>query len=106
MHEIKSLFLGLSTDQKTRLLALVAHNLTVCARIATFPELRDALARRKFTGINELLHVVTAHVMHMVCGDQDRYPDDVFIDILIENAQTSHCEGDLLQSFQRSYSVL
>ena len=102
IHQIKPLFLGMSADRKTRLLSLVAHNLTVCARVASLPEVPDARARQKLLGLNELLHLVTDHVMHMVWGDQNRYPDDVFMDILLETAEMKRCEGDLVQAFERS----
>lgn len=102
IHEIKPLFLGLSADGKARLLSLVAHNLTVCARTASLPEVQDAPARRKLLGLNELLHTVTGQVMHMVRGDQNRYPDDVFMDILLETAEMKRCEGDLVQAFEWS----
>src|SRR5437667_6805740 len=102
IHEIKPLFLGMSTDQKARLLSLVAHNLTVCARTASLPEVQDAPARQKLLGLNELLHLVTDQIMHMVWGDQNRYPDDVFMDILLETVEMKHCGGDFVQAFEWS----
>lgn len=104
-HEIKPLYLGMSTDQKARLLSLVAHNLTVCARAASLPEVHDAPARRKLLGINELLHTVTAQVVHMIGGSEDGYPDDVFMDILLETAEMQRCGRDLVQAFEWSNAV-
>lgn len=104
-HEIKPLFLGMSTGQKIRLLALLAHNLTVCARAVALPEVQDALARRKLLGLNELLHLITAQVMHLICDDEDRYPDDVFMTILLETAAMQRCERDLVQAFEWSHAV-
>jgi hypothetical protein len=104
-HEIKPWFLGMSAEQKARLLALVAHNLTVCARAASLPEVPDPAARRKLLGLNELLHLTTAHVMHLVRGDEDRYPDDVFLDILLETAEMERCEGELVQAFEWSLAA-
>jgi hypothetical protein len=102
VHEIKPLFLGMSADRKCRLLSLVAHNLTICARAASLPEVQDAPARQKLLGLNELLHLVTGQVMHMVGDDQKRYPDDVFMDILLETAELKRCEGELVQAFEWS----
>ena len=85
-----------------RVLSLLAHNLTVCARSAYLPEVSDDLARQRLRGLNELLHVVTSQLMHMVSDDAKRYPDDVFMDILFEQAQMNHSERDLLQAFQWS----
>jgi hypothetical protein len=106
VHEIKPLFLELSADRKCRLLSLVAHNLTVCARAAALPEVQDGPARRKLLGLNELLHLVTGQVMHLVRGDQKRYPDDVFMDVLLETAELKRCEGELAQAFEWSNAAV
>ena len=105
IDQIKPMLLGLPAEQKARLHSLVAHNLTVCARAASLPEVPDAPARQKLLGLNELLHQVTAHVMHLVWGDPYRYPDDVFMDIILETAQMERCKGDLVQAFEWSNAV-
>ncbi len=102
IQEIKPLYLTMSADRKLQILSLVAHNLTICARTASFPEVPDPVARRKLLGLNELLHLATGQMMHMVCGDQKRYPDDVFMDILLETAELKQCEGELVQAFEWS----
>ena len=105
-HTIKSLFLGMPADGKARLLSLVAHNLTICARTASFPEIQDATARLKLLSLNELLHLITGQVMHMVNCDQNTYPDDVFMDILLETAAMKRCGGDLVQAFEWSNATI
>src|SRR5437773_2302527 len=96
--EAKTAFLAMLPDRKARVLSLLAHNLTICARAAYLPEVGDDLARKRLHALNEVLHAVTGQLMHMVSGDANRYPDDVFMDILLEKAQMGHCEGDLLQA--------
>src|SRR4051812_5680969 len=64
--EARTAFLSMSPNKKMRVLSLLAHNLTICARSAYLPEVSDDLARQRFRGLNELLHVVTGHVRHMV----------------------------------------
>lgn len=103
--EVRTAFLSMLPNKKVRVLSLLAHNLTICARSAYLPEVSDDLARQRLRGLNELLHVVTSQVWHMVWEDTKRYPDDVFMDILFEKAQMGHCEGDLLQAFQWSCSA-
>jgi hypothetical protein len=103
--EAKAAFLSMSPNRKVRVLSLLAHNLTICARSANLPEVNDDLARRKFRGLNEVLHVVTGQLMHMVLEDAKRYPDDVFMDILVEKAQMGQCEGELVQAFEWSSSA-
>src|SRR4051812_3484461 len=101
-YEIKPQFLAMPADRRTRLLSMVAYNLTVCARAASLPEVQDSTARRKLLGLNELLHLIAAQVMHLVKGDQERYPDDKLMDILLETAEMKHCEGELAQAFEWS----
>jgi hypothetical protein len=90
---VKTAFLSMSPKRKMRVLSLLAHNLTIRARSAYLPEVNDEMARRKLHGLNELLHVVTGQLMHLVSEDAMRYPDDVFLDILVEKAQIGQCEG-------------
>jgi hypothetical protein len=104
-NEIKMMFLAMPPDRQIRVLTLLAHNLTVCARSAYLPEVGDATARRILRAFNELLHTVTGQLMHIVSGDLNRYPDDVFMDILLETAQSERCEGDLAQAFEWSSSA-
>ncbi len=103
--EARSEFLAMVPNRKVRVLSLLAHNLTICARSAYLPEVSDDLARQRLRGLNELLHVVTSQVRHLVWEDTNRYPDDVFMDILVEKAQMGNCEGDFLQAFQWSCSA-
>jgi hypothetical protein len=103
--EAKSAFLAMPPTIKMRVLSLFAHNLTVCARSAYLPEVGDALARKRHHGFNELLHTATGQLMHMVAEDLNRYPDEVFMDILFETAGMEHCEGDLVQALTWSYSA-
>jgi len=103
-NDAKTAFLSMSPNRKARVLSLLAHNLTIRARSAYLPELNDDSARKKLCGLNELLHVVTGQLMHMVSEDAKRYPDDVFMDILIEKAQMGQCEVDLGQAFEWSTS--
>jgi hypothetical protein len=105
MNEIKAVFLAMLPAKQVRVLSLFAHNLTICARSAYLAQFGDGPARKRLRAFNELLHTVTAHVAHMVKGDLKRYPDEVFMDILIETAQAESCESDLIQAFEWSHSA-
>jgi len=102
---MKVAFLATPPDRQARVLSLFAHNLTVCSRSAYLPEVGDGPARRRLRAFNELLHTVTGQLMHMVSGDLSRYPDDIFMDILLETAQKERCERDLVQAFEWSNSA-
>src|SRR4030095_3762254 len=104
-EEIKTTFISMSMNRQIPVLALFAHNLTICARSAYLPEVPDGRARRRLRGFNEILHTVTGQLMHMVSGDSERYPDDTFINIVLESAQADHCERDVAQAFEWSYSA-
>src|SRR5262245_53837648 len=103
--DIKAVFLAMPPDRKVKVLSLFAHNLTVCARSADLPEIGDGPARRRFQVFNELLHNVTGQLMHMVLGDLNLYPDEVFMDVLLEKAKAEWCERDLVQAFEWSNST-
>src|SRR5690349_7743120 len=67
-------------------LVAVIHCLTL--------EVRDLLSRgfpsaseiELIGGINELTHLLSAHARHLINGRIERYPDEVFIDIIDERA--------------------
>ena len=66
----------------------------------------DAAARRKLLAVNELLHLVSGQLSHLVGGDDERYPGDVFADILLEAAEIGRCEWELVQAFEWSSAAL
>jgi hypothetical protein len=99
-----STFVALPLDHKLRMLSILSHNLTICARSAYSSEVDDGLARKRLRAFNELLHLVTGHLMHILAHDSKRYPDDVFMSILFEEAEIGECEPDLVQAFDFSYS--
>src|SRR5262249_16912237 len=103
--EMRAAFLSMLPKRKMSLLALWAHNLTICARSATLPEVNDSTGRKRLGCLNEVLHVATGQLIHLVTEDANRYPDDVFIAILFEKAQMGQCERDLVQAFEWSRSA-
>lgn len=105
MNEIKEAFLAMSDARKTHMLALLAFNLTICARGVELDRRTDQTMVKKLLALNELQHTVTGQLLHRAAGDPLRYPDDVFMDILLETAQRDYTEKDLLNSFERSCKV-
>jgi hypothetical protein len=103
--EVKPAFVGLQPDQQARVLALLAHNVTVAARTAYPGQVEEHLVAGKLRTFNEVLHTITGQLMHLLEGDPNRYPDDVFIDALFERAQQGGCEKDLVEAFAWSYSA-
>jgi hypothetical protein len=104
-NEIRFVFVAMPSERKLRVLALWAHNLTVCARSTYSPEVVDDVARKRLRTFNEILHTLTGQLLHLVSNDLGRYPDEVFIDILFEKAQSEGCEAELCRAFEWSYSA-
>ena len=99
INEIKSRFLALSTNQKERTLSLLAHQLTVYARDA-YEEIEEGgKGAIKLCAFNEVQHNVTDQLAAMLRDDDKRYPDDVFIDIVVGKGQYGGCEDDVIQAF-------
>jgi hypothetical protein len=109
---LKKVYSDLPPEQKTRLLSLLALNITVSAR-GSYPSqetendtdtVKNSLA--EVIGFNEIQHTVTGQLASMIDNDENRYPDDVFLAILLEKAQNSYCEKGLLSALKFSYNRL
>lgn len=102
----KNRIAALSPEGKMRFFALLAHNLTVCAREASLPEVADSSARSYLLAINEILHQVTGHISHLVSDSQKRYPDEVLWDIISEISCRSSCGGSYVQAVEWSLASM
>ena len=101
--EFDVLYRGLSPTRQARLLASLGHDLTVVARSYYGPEGREAPSHI-LIALNELQHQVTAQIGHLI-GNEDRYPDDVFIQILFEHAEKSGLMPAFLRSIERVAAI-
>ncbi len=101
-QDFKSAFAALPPESQARFLATVSYEATVWAR-HHYPEVADnaKLSLQVLRAFNELQHKLTAQVVHLLAGDEGRYPDDVFVDIMFECAEMAKCEAKLSQVFQR-----
>lgn len=102
----KDLFGKVSDDSKPRLLSLLAHELTIYARGAYSGLASNSEATEKLRVLNELQHIITGQLAHLLAGESDRYPDDVFINILYEQSRRADCEVDLSCAFKRAFVYL
>jgi hypothetical protein len=89
--DLISVYRQLSEEQQALVLCRLSAQLTVDARVAypeATPNLADApdeeqsfkLLRR----FNELQHKIAFHLLRLLLHDAQRYPDEVFIRIIIE----------------------
>jgi hypothetical protein len=75
----------LTPSERVRFLLRLAWRLTVVARNYYIPqseELADPVAVR---AINELQHRITAHALAVLEDNPKRYPDDVFLGIVLDD---------------------
>ena len=68
-------------------LAKLAHTLTIRAR-GTYDMHGGVEDSVKLRAFNEAQHRISAQLLHLLEGDERRYPDDVFANILIDQCQT------------------
>jgi hypothetical protein len=80
----KHKFATLSDQKKIVLLAYLAHDLTVCVRGIFLDQSGDELLK-SLRAFNELQHQISAHIGRLADGSE-KYPDDVFTNILDEIA--------------------
>jgi hypothetical protein len=100
--EMRTAFLQLSPERKTRVVALLAHNMTIAARCAYPGQVEPRVGAGRLRIFNEMQHTITAKLMYLIAGDQRAFPDEGFLDVLFEKAQEGHCEADLIQAFEYS----
>ncbi len=106
---LKKVYSDLLPEQKTQLLSSLALNITVSAR-GSYPsrETENDIETIKrslsdIIGFNEIQQTITGQLVHMIKNDEDRYPDDVFMAILLEETKNSHCGEGLLSALKFSF---
>src|SRR4051794_37184004 len=103
--ELKTAFLTLPPERKTRVVSSLAYNLTVGARAAYPGQVEESLAAKKLSSLNEIQHTVTAKLMNTVAGRPLAFPDEGFLNVLFEKAQRAGCERELIEAFCWSLAV-
>jgi hypothetical protein len=103
-NEAKQAFLAVPGDRKARVVALVGHNLTICARGAYPGQVEDQVSLSRLTTFNELQHTITAKLMQLGAAEPNRFPDDAFVDVLFEKAARGKCENALVWALAQAVS--
>src|SRR4051794_14022988 len=87
-RDFKRLYLSLSDQERMRLLARVAFNLTVDARDTYVVESEEIADPIRLRGFNELQHRVLSHVSSLANGVQTKAEDEEsFVDMVLEWAK-------------------
>ena len=83
-------FSRLSPDKQAQVLCLLSFNLTLLAR-AHYPSPSGTASPGDFDvlrAVNELQHSIVSQMGALLEGSPKRYPDDVFVQILIAKGQS------------------
>ena len=92
-------YTALPPERKPAFLALWAHNITITARwwYAGQPEAEELIA--KLVALNEVQHVLTIELHHLLTEQRVRRPDAVLVADAFERARQAGCEGHLRAAF-------
>jgi hypothetical protein len=84
--ELLDLYCSLESLGKVRFLASCSYNLTVAMREFYGDDYVAETRTQSLMGANELQHHLTSELRHHNERDENRYPDDVLLNILFEKA--------------------
>jgi hypothetical protein len=101
VHHAIETFCKYSPQEKLDFLVQLAHALTILAR-DTYAVAEDGLTNpSRLRIINEIQHRVTGFLMALCKEDAKRYPDDVFVRILLEHPEDLDLQRQLQETWGR-----
>jgi len=74
----------LTNDEQTKFLAHFSHYLTVVARDTYEVGTENITNQPKMRTVNEIQHRISSHLLSLLEDSQERYPDDVLMQIIFE----------------------
>jgi hypothetical protein len=101
-EQIKETLAGIRREQKLRLLAALAHEITNCARTAYAGGMEAEPALQALRALNEVQHRVVGQLSHLLANDPHCYPDGAFVDVLMEWARDGECDAQVIEAFKRA----
>lgn len=104
IDELASGYIRLSAAEKICFLAALSFDITllVRGRYSNEPQLVRSEPDSLVGTLNELQNKVSSQLAAMTQGSLKRYPDDVFIQVLVERSSYGHCEKDLLWAMTKN----
>ncbi len=91
---------AVSDADKLRLLASLARNLTASARGVQFDYRSFAsIASQKLLAFNDLQEQISTMTVQLLEHDDNRYPDDVFVEVLFDLAEKADVADELAWAF-------
>jgi len=96
-----SVFSSLSPREKEEFIAHLMSELTIIGR-DTYEVGQDGLTDpQRLRRVNEVQHRVSEYLWALLRDDQQRYPDDVLLKIILEHPDDSELEQQLHEVFGR-----
>jgi len=96
---------ALPSEQQIHLLVQLAAEVTVWARRTYEVGTENVADPRTLRTFNEFEHRVVGQLAHLLDGSANRYPDDVFAEMLVAYARELQCEQELLRTWQRTLNA-
>lgn len=93
-------FLDLSDREKIETLVHLSHELTILARDTYDVGSTHLLHPSRLRTINEVQHRITGHVLALLHNDPARYPDEVLLQIVLEQ-EDAELRRQISQAFAR-----
>ena len=101
VQEAIATFSSYSPEEKTDFLARLAHALTILAR-DTYEVGQEGLVNpTRMRIINEKQHRVIGFLLALIRNDPKRYPDDVLMNIILEQSGDAHLQRQLQEVVTR-----
>jgi hypothetical protein len=94
-----TVFASYSDHEKLELLAHLSYELTLLAREAYVPGTDEISDHGRMREVNELQHQISGFLVKLLSNDPQRYPDDVFIQIIFE----ANLGNSLTRQFQDTF---
>lgn len=107
MENVIKHYLALNDQQRPEFLALLSFYLSTVAR-ESYPEAGNdvSTAVRDFRVYNEMSQVVSKQLLAALGRSTPAYPQEIFLKVLLEDAQRSECEEPLAWALYESFCGL
>ncbi len=100
MSELKEKFLSASQTEKVAMLLALAVHLTILTRESYGPG--NEIGEK----YNETLHRLVSQALAMTVGSDKKYPDEVFVDMLLAGSKHKGISAILEQAFKEGKSMV
>ena len=101
MDEAIGRFTALSSDDKAMALGKVSHQVTIAGRDASL-EGDCQQQRDKLVALNEIQHKLVAQMLALLKNSSERYPDRVFLQILVDMSKQAGMFPYLQSAFTKA----